>query len=254
MKTAVLFAGQGSQRPGMGKDIYENHPAFRRVFDLLTDEEKNAAFEGPESELVKTEITQPVLLAFALGVYETLKEEVPGFDPAMAAGLSLGEYSALTASGVFTTEQALDIVRTRGRLMAECAEGTDTEMTACIGAAREDVQRFVKEANAAGHVETANYNCPGQIVIAGTREGVEAVEKMMEEEGAGRCIRLTVSGPFHTSYMEPASEGLAELFEGEQFGEMQIPVLFNCTGKELAEGESIKDLLVEQVKSSFHKE
>jgi [acyl-carrier-protein] S-malonyltransferase len=234
----------------MGEDIYENHPAFRRVFDLLTDEEKNAAFEGPESELVKTEITQPVLLAFALGVYETLKEEVPGFDPAMAAGLSLGEYSALTASGVFTTEQALDIVRTRGRLMAECAEGTDTEMTACIGAAREDVERFVKEANAAGHVETANYNCPGQIVIAGTREGVEAVEKMMEEEGAGRCIRLTVSGPFHTSYMEPASEGLAELFEGEQFGEMQIPVLFNCTGKELAEGESIKDLLVEQVKSS----
>ncbi len=250
MKTAVLFAGQGSQRPGMGKDIYENHPAFRRVFDLLTDEEKNAAFEGPESELVKTEITQPVLLAFALGVYETLKEEVPGFDPAMAAGLSLGEYSALTASGVFTTEQALDIVRTRGRLMAECAEGTDTEMSACIGAAREDVERFVKEANAAGHVETANYNCPGQIVIAGTREGVEAVEKMMEEEGAGRCIRLTVSGPFHTSYMEPASEGLAELFESEQFGEMQIPVLFNCTGKELAEGESIKDLLVEQVKSS----
>ncbi len=250
MKTAVLFAGQGSQRPGMGKDIYENHPAFRRVFDLLTDEEKNAAFEGPESELVKTEITQPVLLAFALGVYETLKEEVPGFDPAMAAGLSLGEYSALTASGVFTTEQALDIVRTRGRLMAECAEGTDTEMTACIGAAREDVERFVKEANAAGHVETANYNCPGQIVIAGTREGVEAVEKMMEEEGAGRCIRLTVSGPFHTSYMEPASEGLAELFGGEQFGEMQIPVLFNCTGTELAEGESIKDLLVEQVKSS----
>lgn len=250
MKTAVLFAGQGSQRPGMGKDIYENHPAFRRVFDLLTDEEKNAAFEGPESELVKTEITQPVLLAFALGVYETLKEEVPGFDPAMAAGLSLGEYSALTASGVFTTEQALDIVRTRGRLMAECAEGTDTEMSACIGAAREDVERFVKEANAAGHVETANYNCPGQIVIAGTREGVEAVEKMMEEEGAGRCIRLTVSGPFHTSYMEPASEGLAELFESEQFGEMQIPVLFNCTGKELTEGESIKDLLVEQVKSS----
>ncbi len=250
MKTAVLFAGQGSQRPGMGKDMYEAYPAFRRVFDLLTDEEKQAAFEGPESELVKTEITQPVLLAFALGVYETLKEEVPEFKPEMAAGLSLGEYSALTCSGVFTTEQALDIVRVRGRLMTECAEGTDAVMTACIGAAREDVERFVEEANAAGHVETANYNCPGQIVIAGTREGVEAVEKMMEEAGTGRCIRLTVSGPFHTSYMAPASEGLAELFGTTEFGEMGMPVFFNCTGRELAEGETVKDLLIEQVKSS----
>lgn len=250
MKTAVLFAGQGSQRPGMGKDIYENHPAFRRVFDLLTEEEKNAAFEGPESELVKTEITQPVLLAFAIGVFETLKEEVPGFEPEMAAGLSLGEYSALTASGVFTAEQALDIVRTRGRLMAECAEGLDTVMTACIGAAREDIEKYIEEANKAGHVEAANFNCPGQIVIAGTREGVEAVEKMMEEAGSGRAIRLTVSGPFHTSYMEPASEGLAELFETTEFGDMSIPVLFNCTGKELAEGETVKGLLTEQVKSS----
>ena len=157
MKTAVLFAGQGSQRPGMGKDIYENHPAFRRVFDLLTDEEKNAAFEGPESELVKTEITQPVLLAFALGVHETLKEEVPGFDPAMAAGLSLGEYSALTASGVFTTEQALDIVVQAGK-----ASASYIQRRLKIGYNR--AARLVEEMEDRGIVGPANGSKPREVI------------------------------------------------------------------------------------------
>ena len=174
MKTGILFAGQGSQHPGMGKDLYERFPAFRKAFDALTEQERQAAFEGPESELVRTEITQPVLLAFAAGVYNILREEIPGFAPDMAAGLSLGEYSALTAAGVFDFETALDLIRLRGRLMARQAEGTNAVMSAVIGMERGQLKEFVERAGRdvsksssvtdEGHefVEIANYNCPGR--------------------------------------------------------------------------------------------
>ena len=250
MKTAVLFAGQGSQRAGMGKDMYEQYPEFREVFDLLTEEEKRAAFEGPEEELKKTQITQPVLLAFAAGAYAVLKSRVPAFAPDAAAGLSLGEYSALTAAGVFDTETALDIVRARGKAMAECAEGADTVMSAVIGAEREAVIGFVDQSAPAGIVEIANYNCPGQIVISGSEEGVSACEALIAESGSGRCVRLPVSGPFHTSYMEPASRVLEDMFKGISFGEPAFPVYANRTGLPGRGADKIRGLLVEQVKSS----
>lgn len=262
MKTGILFAGQGSQHPGMGKDLYESFPAFRKAFDALTEQERQAAFEGPESELVRTEITQPVLLAFAAGVYNILREEIPGFAPDMAAGLSLGEYSALTAAGVFDFETALDLIRLRGRLMARQAEGTNAVMSAVIGMERGQLKEFVERAGRdvsksssvtdEGHefVEIANYNCPGQIVISGSERAVAYCEKLITESGAGKAIRLAVGGPFHTSCMKPVGDALAEKFKEIQFGEMSFPVLFNYTGDIKKDDMTIRELLSRQVYSS----
>ena len=208
MKTAILFAGQGAQHVGMGKDFYAEYPGFRRVFDLLPEEQRRIAFEGPAEELKKTENTQPIMLAFALGVYRVLQEY--SFVPDMAAGLSLGEYSALAAAGVFDDKTAVELITFRGKQMAKASEGTDTVMSAVIGLDREAAESACREAQAAGTVEIANYNCPGQIVVAGTEAGVAACERNAKELGARRCIRLEVSGPFHTSYMKPVGKALTE--------------------------------------------
>ena len=253
MKLAILFAGQGSQHPGMGKDLYEAYPEFREVFDLLPEEQKQIAFEGPEDALKETRNTQPVMLAFAVGVYNVLKNR--GIKPEMAAGLSLGEYSALTAAGVFDEKTAIDLITLRADAMAKASEGVDTVMSAVIGLGREALADACEKASAEGPVEIANYNCPGQIVISGSEQGVAACEALAKEAGARRCLRLAVSGPFHTSYMIPAGETLRKRFDemGEEaFAEPAFPVIFNCTGRPKEEGASISDLLVKQVSGSVY--
>ncbi len=250
MKTAILFAGQGAQHVGMGKDFYAEYPGFRRVFDLLPEEQRRIAFEGPAEELKKTENTQPIMLAFALGVYRVLQEH--GFVPDMAAGLSLGEYSALAAAGVFDDKTAVELITFRGKQMAKASEGTDTVMSAVIGLEREAAENACREAQSEGDVEIANYNCPGQIVVSGTEAGVTACERNAKELGARRCIRLEVSGPFHTSYMKPAGKALAEYFRGRTFGRMEFPVVFNCLGREKTGAETVSELLVRQVSGSVY--
>lgn len=250
MKTAILFAGQGAQHVGMGKDFYAEYPGFRRVFDLLPEEQRRIAFEGPAEELKKTENTQPIMLAFALGVYRVLQEY--SFVPDMAAGLSLGEYSALAAAGVFDDKTAVELITFRGKQMAKASEGTDTVMSAVIGLDREAAESACREAQAAGTVEIANYNCPGQIVVAGTEVGVAACERNAKELGARRCIRLEVSGPFHTSYMKPVGKALTEYFRGRTFGSMEFPVVFNCLGREKTGEETVRELLVRQVSGSVY--
>lgn len=250
MKTAILFAGQGAQHVGMGKDFYAEYPRFRRVFDLLPEEQRRIAFEGPAEELRKTENTQPIMLAFALGVYRVLQEY--GFVPDMAAGLSLGEYSALAAAGVFDDKTAIELITFRGKQMAKASEGTDTVMSAVIGLDREAAENACREAQAEGTVEIANYNCPGQIVVSGTEAGVAACERNAKELGARRCMRLEVSGPFHTSYMKPAGKALAEYFRGRTFGSMKFPVVFNCLGREKTGAETVRELLVRQVSGSVY--
>ncbi len=251
-KTAVLFAGQGSQFPGMGKDFYEQYPEFRAVFDLLPEEQREIAFSGSKEQLQETVNTQPILLAFGLGLYGVLKAN--GFRPDMAAGLSLGEYSALTAAGVFTPEQAVSLIHCRAEAMAKASEGVETEMSAVLGLDRDKLEACLQQARSKGNVEAANFNCPGQIVISGEHDAVEEAERLAAEAGARKCMRLPVSGPFHTSYMKPAGDVLAERFKSETFGEMAFPVYFNCTGKPAEEGDSIADLLVRQVQSSVYME
>ena len=250
MKTGIVFAGQGSQYVGIGQDFYEKEPAFREIFDLLTREEREAAFHGPEETLRETTITQPVMLAFAMGVYRVLQERSGGFSPAMAAGLSLGEYSALAAAGVFDAETALTLIRRRSQLMAGCASQEETEMSAIIGLDRETVEAACAAGREVGRVEVANYNCPGQMVVSGSAEGVTACEAYLKDLGKGRCVRLSVSGPFHTSYMEPAERGLREYFQQVPFRPMAFPVLFNYLGDVCPEGTSVKELLAMQVSHS----
>ena len=243
MKLAVLYAGQGAQHPGMGKEFYEESPAFRAAFDsaALDFDLHRVCFEDPDGVLNQTEYTQPCMVAFACGVTAVLAEK--GVKPAYLAGLSLGEYSALQAAGVFTAKQAIELTAFRGKAMAEAAKGLDCGMTAVLGLDREKLSACCEQAAKAGCVQICNYNCP-----------VEQAAALAKEAGARRCLPLKVSGPFHTRLMAPAGDALAERFKTERFSEMQIPVLFNCLGREKADADTIPALLVKQVQSSVYME
>ena len=260
MTTAFLYAGQGSQHAGMGRDLYEAYPAFAAVIDAadvaVDFDLKTLMFEGPDETLSLTEYTQPCMVAFACGVTAVLREH--GIEPDYAAGLSLGEYSALAAAGVFEPVEAVKLAAFRGAAMASAAAGRDTAMISILGLDREAVEAVVAAAatDAAEGltVEVSNYNCPGQIVIAGDREPVEAAAAAAKEAGARRCIPLKVSGPFHTSLLKPAGDALRERLSGLELGEMRVPVLFNTLGREMGADDTIPALLERQVQSSVRME
>ncbi len=252
MKLAFLYAGQGAQAPGMGKDLYEEYPQFRAVFDgaALDFDLKKACFEG--ENLDETSRTQPCMVAFACGVSAILKDA--GIEPSAAAGLSLGEYSALQAAGVWDAKTAISVAAFRGRAMAGAAAGIDSAMVAVLALAREKVRSACDGAARLGVVSIANYNCPGQIVIAGERAAVEEAARQAKELGARRCVPLNTSGPFHTKLLEPASRALHEYFKTVPFGEPRFPVYFNCLGAPMGEGDTIPALLERQVMSSVYLE
>ena len=254
MKLAILYAGQGSQHPGMGKDLYEAYPAFRAAFDAaeLDFDLKRTCFEDPDGVLNQTEYTQPCMVAFAAGVTAVLKEN--GVQADCLAGLSLGEYSALEAAGVFTAKQAVELAAYRGKAMADAAKGIDCGMTAVLNLDRDALAKCCAEAADLGVVQICNYNCPGQLVIGGEKAAVDKAAELAKAAGARRCLPLKVSGPFHTTLMAPAGDALAKRFASEAFGAMQTPVLFNCLGREKSEGDSIPALLVKQVQSSVYME
>lgn len=254
MSIAFLYAGQGSQHPGMGADLYETYPQFRAVLDGadLDFDVKEVSFQDSQGVLNETRYTQPCMVAFAVGVTQILNHE--GIRPDYVAGLSLGEYSALQAAGVFTPQQAISLVAFRGKVMAEAAKGVPCGMTAVLGLDREKLEQACDEASALGVVCIANYNCPGQLVIGGHQEAVDEAARLAKEMGARRCMPLKVSGPFHTPLLKPAGDALAEKFKGETFGEMQVPVLFNCLGREKGPDDTIPALLERQVQSSVYME
>lgn len=273
MKTAFLYAGQGSQHAGMGRDLYEAYPAFAEEVDkadaVLNFDLKRMMFEGPEEELSRTAYTQPCLAAFAAGMTAVLTER--GIRPDYVAGLSLGEYSALHAAGVFSTEELIRITAFRGQAMSRAGEGLDTKMCAILGLPAEKTAEIAQKAakETGSIVEVSNYNAKGQNVISGFAEAVTRAEEIAKEEGARRCMELKVSSAFHTSLMAPASQELHELFGRTAFGKMSIPVLFNTLGGPSdargrriddtslspsaytqADGKTIGDLLEKQVMSS----
>lgn len=256
VKLGFLYAGQGSQRPGMGADLYKAFPAFRRVFDAaqadLDFDLKRTCFQDPDGVLDQTRYTQPCMVAFAAGLTAVLREK--GIVPSAAAGLSLGEYSALHAAGVFDAETAVRLVAFRGKAMEEAAQGHDSAMMAVLGLDREPLEAACAAARYLGTVVIANYNCPGQLVIGGDKAAVEEAAAVAREHGAKRCLPLKVSGPFHTPLMRPAGEALEGYFKGVAFGEPEIPVLFNCLGRERGAEDSIPALLVRQVQSSVYME
>ena len=254
MKVAFLYAGQGSQHVGMGQDLYEQYPQFREIFDnaQLDFDLKKLCFEGPEETLSQTQYTQPCMVAFAAGVTAILRDA--GIRPELAAGLSLGEYSALHAAGVFDARTAVSLVAFRGKAMAEAVTGRPCGMAAILQLDRDKLQAACDGASDVGVVEIANYNCPGQLVIAGDAAAVDKASLLAKEAGARRVVPLKVSGPFHTSLMSPAGDALREKFKTVTFGEMDFPVLFNCKGDVMAEGDTIPALLERQVQSSVYME
>lgn len=254
MSLAFLYAGQGSQHPGMGADLYEAHPAFRAVLDAagVDFDLKTTMFTDPDGVLNLTEYTQPCMVAFAVGMTALLAER--GIVPDYAAGLSLGEYSALQCAGVFTAPQAISLAAFRGKAMAAAAAGRPCGMTAVLGLDREKLQEACRQAAGAGVVEIANYNCPGQLVIGGEQAAVDKAAALAKELGAKRCLPLKVSGPFHTSLLAPAGDALREKFREIAFGAMRIPVLFNCLGREMGPEDTIPALLEKQVQTSVYME
>ena len=254
MKLAFLYAGQGSQHAGMGQDLYEAYPLFRQILDdaPVDFDLKKLCFHGPEDQLSQTRYTQPCMVAFAAGITALLKER--GITPLAAAGLSLGEYSALQAAGVFTPREAIALAAFRGKAMEEAAQGMESAMYAVLNLDRNTLEEVCRKASEKGPVYLANYNCPGQIVIGGSREGAEEACRLALEAGARRCLPLKVSGPFHTPLMAPAGKALEEHFAGLSFGEMAFPVYFNCLGRPKTAEETIPQLLVRQVQTSVYME
>ena len=260
----IVYAGQGSQRVGMGQDFYEKYDSFRETIDGATEAVKNVTdmdvaklcFEGPEEQLSQTKYTQPAMVAFAIGVTKLLREA--GITADYTCGLSLGEYSALYEAGAIDEADVMELIAKRGKYMAEASEGLDVKMAAVMGADRETVFECCDKANVELQgekiVQAANFNCPGQIVISGDALAVDKASAYLKEAGARRIVPLKVSGPFHTSLMKPAGDKLAEEFKNIAFNEEQSKVVFNCLGREKNDSEDIPTLLEKQVQSSVYLE
>lgn len=251
-KTAFVFPGQGAQSVGMGKDAYEAFESARALFarsdEALGFDLTSIIFEGPEETLKGTAITQPALLTVSAALLELVKER--GLKADYVAGHSLGEYSALYAAGVISFEDAVRTVRARGLFMEQAVPGGQGAMAAVLGAEREALAALCASVTADGSaVELANVNCPGQIVVSGTAEGVRIVVERGKEIGAKRVIPLEVSGPFHSSLMKPAAERLAETLAGVELKDASIPVIANVTASEVVSAGDIRGLLAEQVYS-----
>ncbi|SET16546.1 ACP S-malonyltransferase [Paenibacillus sp. NFR01] len=249
---AFVFPGQGAQAVGMGKDVYDALPQSREIFEkgdaALGFELSRLVFEGPDSDLKQTANTQPALLTASVAYLEALKGH--GLTPAYVAGHSLGEYSALVAAGVLEYEDAVRLVRLRGRFMEEAVPGGQGAMAAVLGAERDALAALCSDIAAAGTpVELANVNCPGQIVVSGSAEGVNAVVERVKEAGGKRAIPLEVSGPFHSSLMKEAAVRLEAELQKVTFRAPSVPVVVNVTAEPVTDPEEIRSLLVKQVYS-----
>ena len=250
MRTVFMFSGQGAQYAGMGKELYQKYSVAKKVFDCADDvlgySIKENCFQD-EAKLGETEFAQPAILTMSIAALEVLKEQ--GVRAEMAAGLSLGEYSAYVASGAMDFEEAVALVQKRGKFMAEAVPSGEGAMYAIIGLDTELVEEACKEAvqEGLGLAVPANYNAPGQIVIAGAAKAVEKAAALAKEKGAKMAVRLKVSGPFHTKMLQPAADRLGLELEKMHISPMKIPVFTNVDAKEVASEKDIIPILTKQI-------
>lgn len=255
MKTAFLFPGQGSQKVGMVQDLFENYDSVKALIkeadETLGFSISKMMFEGPDTELMKTEFTQPAILTASVAVWQVLKEH--GLTPDIAAGHSLGEYSTLVAAGAISFADAVHTVHLRGRFMQEAVPLGEGGMAAVIGSNPETIVKVCGEVSTEDlPVQAVNFNCPGQVVIAGATAAVEKACEALKEAGARRAIMLKVSAPFHSTLMEPAALRLKEVLDKIDIHDTAIPVVANVNAKEETKADEIRKNLVDQAAHPVH--
>ncbi len=250
MATALLFAGQGAQKVGMGKSLYENSAVARALYDeanrVLGWDLAKISFEGPDTELTQTKVCQPALFVHGMALHAILKDQGKLADVTIALGLSLGEITALTAAGVFDFATGLKVVAERGRLMQLACEQSVGGMAAILGEERGKVYELCAEFD----IEAANFNAPGQIIVSGDKAKVDSAVAAAKDRGIKKIIPLNVAGAYHSRLMEPARAQFATFLEGITFNAPQLTVLTNTTGRTVSEPAAIREALVRQVVSS----
>lgn len=250
-KLAFVFPGQGAQKVGMGKDFYDNYDVAKKMFkeadEALGYSIMKMCFEGPEEDLKLTANTQPAILTISCIANEILKEN--GIQPEITGGHSLGEYSALVAAGVLKFQDAVALVHKRGAYMQEAVPVGEGGMAAIIGVDRDKIVEVCQQASAESPVQAVNFNCPGQIVIAGATKGVELAVEELKAAGAKKAVILPVSAPFHSTLMKPAAEKLAVELDKVTISDAKIPVVANVSAEILTKANDIKASLVAQAAS-----
>ena len=249
-KAVILFSGQGAQKVGMGKDLVENYPVAKALFDQADEalgfSLSDIMFNGPEEELTKTSRCQPALYLHGLACLAALKERVPGFEPVAAAGLSLGEFTAHSAAGTFSFADGLKVVELRGQFMEEACNATKGAMAAMIGGTPEGVEALAKESD----IDVANFNAPGQIVVSGSDEGVDKAVAGAKAAGCKMAKKLNVAGAYHSRLMQTAQDKLAGVLLGTEINEANIPVASNFKGNIVNGADEIRETLEKQVTGS----
>jgi [acyl-carrier-protein] S-malonyltransferase len=249
-----LFAGQGSQEVGMGRDLAEADPEIRALYARAGEaagvDLARISFEGPEAALTRTDVSQPAIVLASLAALATLRRLRPGVRPDFCAGLSLGEYTALVAAGAMDAEEAVRLVTLRGRYMQEACDARPGAMASVIGAAPADVEAVCRDLSQPGRpVVVANYNSPKQVVISGATEAVAAAAEPLKARGARRVLPLKVAGAYHSPLMQPAAEALAPHLAKAAFRAPAVPVLANLTADPYTTADSIREGLAHQVQS-----
>lgn len=250
-KIAFIFPGQGAQYPGMAKDFYENFPIAKETFqeadDILGRNLSKIILEGPVEALTETRNSQTGIFVASMAILRTLQKLFPALKPSVCAGLSLGEYTALTASGKLDFATTLQLVQKRGTFMNDACRATQGTMAVVLGLSAAEVEKIVKEVNLPNDLWAANYNCPGQVVISGTLKGIEAGTVAAKAAGAKRVLPLQVHGAFHSGLMKSAEERLAEFVLAAPLKESAIELIMNVPGDYVKELPQIRNFLIQQV-------